>query len=194
MHDQGGKAMKARQFGAGTLAAVTCAVLGAGSAWACGDKLVALGGGVGFQRVVVSRHPGNIIIVLEPASRLDAATERFNLVTSLSLAGHEVSVARNNDELREQRAAVKPDLILVDADYSKQYDLRAAAGGNGPAIIPVSYSEGGQIAVSNKQSGCGSVDVGRKGSQLLKAVEGAMKLRSRGQPMPCDETPASQQT
>lgn len=186
--------MKARQFGAGAIAVATLGVLLAGSAGACGDKLVALGGGVGFQRVVVSRHPGNIIIVLEPASRLDAANDSFNLVTSLSLAGHEVFIVRNDDELREQRAVVKPDLILVDADYSKQYDLMAAAGGNGPAIIPVSYSEGGQTAVSNKQFGCGSVDVGRKGLQLLKAVEGAMKLRSRGQPMPCDEAPSSQQT
>ncbi|MDP9198012.1 MAG: hypothetical protein M3O07_02190 [Pseudomonadota bacterium] len=153
---------------------------------------MALGGGVGFQRVVVSRHPGNIIIMLEPASGLDAANERFNLITSLSLAGHEVAVAKSDDELREQRARQEPDLILVDADISKQYDL--AAGGAGPAIIPVSYSEGAQIAVSKKQLGCGSVDVGRKGSQLLKAVEGAMKLRSRGQPMPCDESTASQQT
>lgn len=185
--------MKARQLGVAALAALAGAVSLAGSAWACGDKLVALGGGVGFQRVIVSRHPGNIIVVLEPASGLDAANTKFNLVTSLSLAGHEVSIARNDDELRTQRATAKPDLILVDAASTKQYELAPAAGGNGPAIIPVSYSEGGPIAVSTK-SGCGSVDVGRKGTQLLKAVEGAMKLRSRGQPMPCDDTEVSQQT
>lgn len=186
--------MKARQFGITALAAVTCAVAIAGSAWACGDKLVALGGGVGFQRVIVSRHPGNIIVVLEPASGLDAANKKFNLVTSLSLAGHEVSIARTDEELRAQRAAAKPDLILVDAASTKQYDAVPAAGSAGPAIIPVSYSEGGQIAVSSTRTGCGSVDVGRKGSTLLKAVEGAMKLRSRGQPMPCDDGAASQKT
>jgi hypothetical protein len=184
--------MKARQFSAAALAAISCGVLLAGSAWACGDKLVALGGGVGFQRVMVSRHPGHIIILLEPASGLDAANKKFNLVTSLSLAGHEVSVAKTQEELRQQRAAVKADLILVDVDSATQFDL--GAGGTGPAIIPVSYSEAGQIAVSAKKTGCGSVDVGRKGSTLLKAVEGAMKLRSKGQPMPCDETAAIQRT
>ena len=115
-------------------------------------------------------------------------------MTSLSLAGHEVSIAKNDEELRAQRATAKPDLILVDAANADQYDVRSAASGNGPTIIPVSYAvEGSQFPVSAK-SGCGSVDVGRKGSQLLKAVEGALKLRSRGQPMPCDESTATQQT
>lgn len=177
--------MNARRLGVAALAAATCAVAMSGSAWACGDKLVALGGGVGFQRVIVSRHPGHIIMLLEPSSGLDAANRKFNLVTSLSLAGHEVSVARSQDELRQQRAAVKADLILVDVDSATQYDL--GAGGAGPAIIPVSFSEGGQLPVSSKKTECGSVDVGRKGATLLKAVEGAMKLRSKGQPMPCDD-------
>ena len=183
--------MIGRGFGVAALAAVTCTVALAGSAWACGDKLVALGGGVGFQRVIVSRHPGHIILLLEPASGLDAANKKFNLATSLSLAGHEVTIARSQDELRQQRSTVKADLILVDVDSATQYDL--GASGTGPAIIPVSYSEGGQIPVSAKKTECGSVDVGRKGSTLLKAVEGAMKLRSKGQPMPCDDG-SSQQT
>ena len=186
--------MNMRQLGTAVVVAVAFAASLAGSAWACGDKLVALGGGVGFQRVVVSRNPGHIILMLEPASGLDAANKRYNLAASLSLAGHEVFIARNDDELREMRATAKPDLILVDAASSKKYDSPPATGGKVAAIIPVSYSEGaGQFAVSMQQSGCGSVDVGSKGSKLLKAVEGAMKLRSRGLPMPCDNQGASSQ-
>ena len=185
--------MNIRQFGTAAVAAVAFAASLSGSAWACGDKLVALGGGVGFQRVVVSRNPGHIILMLEPASGLDAANKRFNLVASLSLAGHEVFIAKNDEELSELRATEKPDLILVDAASTKQYDVTGAASGSGPAIIPVTYSaEGGQVPVLLQQSGCGSVDVGSKGSLLLKAVEGAMKLRSRGQPMPCSKSTASQ--
>jgi hypothetical protein len=187
--------MNARQLGIAATAAAVCGVSLAGSAWACGDKLVALGGGVGFQRVVVSRHPGHIILMLEPNSSLDAANKKFNLAASLSLAGHEVSIARSDDELREQRTTAKPDIILVDAANAKKYDLQAGASGAGPAIIPVSYvGEGGQMPVAAQQSACGSVDVGRKGTQLLKAVEGAMKLRSRGEPMPCDAGTPSQKT
>jgi hypothetical protein len=185
--------MKARQVGVAAAAAVVCAVSLAGSASACGDKLVALGGGVGFQRVVVSRHPGHIILMLEPSSGLEAANKRYNLAASLSLAGHEVYVATNDKELQEQRTNGKPDLILVDAASSNKYDFRGNSGGAGPAIIPVTYvAEGGQMPVASQASACGSVDIGRKGSQLLKAVEGAMKLRSRGEPMPCDAGTPSQ--
>lgn len=187
--------MKSIRLGAGAIAAIGCAISLAGSAWACGDKLVALGGGIGFERVVVSRYPGQIILVLEPVSGLEAANKRFNLEASLSLAGHEVFVARNDDELREYLTQQKPDLILVDAASTRQYEMQPAAGGTAPAVIPVNYAEGGgELPVSLQQSGCGAVDVGRKGSQLVKAVEGAMKLRSRGLPLPCDKSAPSHQT
>ena len=187
--------MNARQLGVAVAATAACAISLAGSAWACGDKLVALGGGVGFQRVIVSRHPGHIILMLEPSSALEAANKRFNLAASLSLAGHEVVIATSDDELREQRATTKPDLILVDAASSNKYDLRASTAGAGPAIIPVTYyAEGGPMPVAAQTTACGSVDIGRKGSQLLKAVEGAMKLRSRGEALPCDAGTPSQKT
>jgi hypothetical protein len=187
--------MNARQLGVAAAAAAVCAISLAGSAWACGDKLVALGGGVGFQRVIVSRHPGHIILMLEPSSALEAANKKFNLAASLSLAGHEVVIATSDDELREQRATSKPDLILVDAASAGKYDLRAGASGAGPAIIPVTnFAEGGALPVGAQMSACGSVDIGRKGTQLLKAVEGAMKLRSRGESLPCDAGTPSQKT
>ena len=187
--------MKSSRLGAGAIAAIACAISLPGSAWACGDKLVALGGGIGFQRVVVSRYPGHIILVLEPASGLEAANKQFNLAASLSLAGHEVVVAKTDDELQEYRTKHKPDLILVDAASTKQYDMQPAAGGTAPAIIPVTYTDGGgQLPVLLQRSGCGTVDVGRKGAQLVKAVEGAMKLRSRGMALPCDKSAPSRQT
>ena len=183
------------RLGGAMVAAIACAMSLSGSAWACGDKLVALGGGVGFQRVVVSRYPGHIILVLDPASGLEAANKRFNLVASLSLAGHEVSVAANDDELREHLTKQKADLILVDAASTVKYDMQPAAGGTQPAIIPVTYADGGsRLPVSMQQSGCGAVDVGRKGAQLVKAVEGAMKLRSRGEPLPCSKSAAGRHT
>ena len=187
--------MKTIRLGTGSIAAMAFGMTLAGGAWACGDKLVALGGGVGFQRVVVSRYPGHIILMMEPGSGLEAANKRYNLTASLSLAGHEVSVATNDDELREQRATHKPDLVLVDAASTKRYDTEAATGETAPAVIPVTYAEGGStLPVSMQQSGCGAVDVGRKGAQLVKAVEGAMKLRSRGQPMPCEKSSPGRQT
>ena len=46
----------------------------------------------------------------------------------------------------------------------------------------------------DRPAGCVTVADDRKGAQVLKAVEQALKLRSRGQPMPCETSAASQKT
>jgi hypothetical protein len=186
--------MDAKPFRAIAVAATACAAVLTSAAWACGDKLVALGGGVGFERIVVSRNPGHIILLLEPATGLTEANNKFNLAGSLSLAGHEVRIVENTDELRAQRDAAAPDLILVDAKRAEQVRFQPVAGGAGPVIMPVAYSaDRGELAAAEQQAGCITVAGGRKGSQLLKAVEQALKLRSRGLPMPCEKSSNSQQ-
>jgi hypothetical protein len=53
--------MVVKQLGTAVVGAMVCAISFVGTAWACGDKLVALGGGVGFERIMVSRNPGHIV-------------------------------------------------------------------------------------------------------------------------------------
>ena len=181
--------MAARHLGAGAMAAAVCAISLTTAAWACGDKLVALGGGVGFDRVMVSRNPSHIIMLLEPSTGLTAANDRFNLESSLKLAGHEVFIAKSAEELRGQRVAAAPDLILVDASRANELQFRFVASGAGPVIMPVAYSaDGNEVAAADQEAGCVTVADGRKGAQVLKAVEHALKLRSRGLPLPCETT------
>jgi hypothetical protein len=186
--------MKAKPLNTAAVTVAVCAMSIAGGAWACGDKLVALGGGVGFERVIVSRNPGHIVLMLEPATGLTAANEKFNLAASLSLAGHEVFVVKNVDELRAQGSSTAPDLILIDATRAKQLGFQPVSDGSGPVIMPVAYSaDRGELDATAQQSGCVTVAGGRKGSRLLKAVENALKLRSRGLPLPCEKSADSQQ-
>jgi len=186
--------MDAKPFRAVTVIAAVCAAVLASTAWACGDKLVALGGGVGFDRVIVSRHPGHIMMLLEPATGLAAANEKFKLAASLTLAGHEVFIVKSIEELHAQRDAAAPDLILVDAARAKQIRFQPVTTGGAPTIMPVHYPvENGSVEAQVQQSGCLAVASGRKGSQLLKAVENALKLRSRGMPMPCEKSDDSRQ-
>lgn len=185
--------MAAKQIGTATVVAAALAFSFAGATWACGDKLVALGGGVGFQRVMVSRNPGRIVLLLEPATGLTAANDRFNLGASLSLAGHEVYIVKNADDLRAHDDGPAPDLILVDATRAKQLQLQPVAGGKGPLIMPVGYSaERGELEVTEQNAGCVMVSAGRKSAQLLKAVEIALKYRNRGVPLSCDKIAGKQ--
>jgi hypothetical protein len=173
--------------------AAGCGALLAGSALACGDKLVAMGGGVGFDQVVVSRNPGRIILMLEPATGLSEANEKLNLAGSLSLAGHEVSVARNPEELRAHRLAIAPDLILVDAARAVELQPQPVVDRRDPVILPVAYAPSSERAAGKPGAGCVMVIAGKKGTELLKTVERALKLRSRGETMPCAKSVESQE-
>lgn len=193
MQVSGGAVMDAKHFGRAAVVTGLCAIALAGTAWACGDKLVALGGGVGFERVVVSRNPGHIVLLLEPATGLAAANEKYNLAGSLSLAGHEVFIVKDAEELRARRDQMAPDLILVDADRAKQLQFQPVTGGAGPVVMPVAYAASrDELSAAEPQTGCVTVASGRKGAQVLKAVENAMKLHRRGLPSPCDQSADSQ--
>ncbi len=185
--------MKARQLGTAAVVATICAISLAGSALACGDKLVALGGGVGFERLMVSRNPGHIVLLLEPGTGLAAANDKYNLAASLSLAGHEVFIAKSADELRARHDVKAPDLILVDATNAKQVEIQPGSNGAAPLILPVAYMmDGSAVAAAYQPASCVTVVDDHKGANVLKAVEHAMKLRSRGQPMPCEKSADSQ--
>lgn len=186
--------MAIRHFGA-ALAAATVALLSlAEPAGACGDKLVALGGGVGFERIIVSRNPGHIVLLLEPGSGLAAANDKFNLAASLNLAGHEVVIAKSIDELRAKQNPA-PDLIMVDASRADAVALSQAKGAAAPVIMPVEYfADGSTVPASYRPSSCVTVADGRKGATVLKAVEHTLKLRSRGQTVPCQASAPSLKT
>lgn len=185
--------MDAKQIGTAAIVTAMCATVVASAAWACGDKLVALGGGVGFDRVIVSRHPGHIMMLLEPETGLTAANKKYKLAASLTLAGHEVFIASSVEDLRAQRDAAAPDLILVDATRANQVQFQPIAAGGAPTVMPVLYpAADGGVEAQEQQSGCVAVASGRKGAQLLKAIENALKLRSRGMRSPCDQSADSQ--
>ena len=153
--------MARSRVGVTAFMAAGCAALLAGTALACGDKLVALGGGVGFDRVIVSRHPGHIVLMLEPATGLAEANEKLNLAGSLSLAGHEVFLARNAEELRAHRLAVAPDLILVDAGRASEIQPQPVADKKDPVILPVAYAPSSELTSKELEAGCVAVIEGK---------------------------------
>lgn len=184
--------MNSKRLGAIAAIAAAAAVV-TGTALACGDKLVALGGGVGFERIVMSRHPGRIVLLAEPATGLAAANERFNIASGLTLAGHEVMVVKNASELAKPEHGHTPDVILVDVSRVRQFQFQPVANGTPPTILPIAYAQGGDAIAAEQQTGCVTVASGRKGMPVIQAVEKALKLRSRGQPMPCESKNLGQQ-
>ena len=181
-------------------ALVLCVVAGlstilAGPSPACGDKLVALGGGVRFEQVVVSRHPGRILMVLGPGSALAEANSRFNLTSSLTLVGHSVITADDVAELDQVLLDGPLDLVLIDATELRGVAFRSSATGQGPTILPVVFQgDPTSREKSGLPAGCTANASERNGKTLLKTVEKTLARRSRGQPDDCVDSPTGNRT
>jgi hypothetical protein len=165
------------------------------SSVACGDKLVALGGGVRFERIVVSRHPGRILVILSPGSGLAVANTRYSLTSSLMLAGHTVVEIDDPAELGSTLTTEPLDLVLIDATEFHGIALRSSSTGQAPTILPVVYQDGSSSQPATRPVPDCSADAGKaKGKNLLRTIEKTLDLRSRGLPDACGATPAGHRT
>jgi hypothetical protein len=176
------------------LCVVACSsVLAAGLTWACGDKLVALGGGVRFEQVVVSRHPGRILMVVSPGSGLAEANSRFNLASSLRLVGHTVVTADDPGSIDDTLLGDPVDLVLVDATQFRGVALHSSAVGQGPTILPVVFQD--KVTTdAGAAPDCVANAGERKGKALLKTVETTLARRSKGQPAGCPDPATGHRT
>jgi hypothetical protein len=155
------------------------------AALACGDKLVALGGGMSFERVFSSRHPGKLILFLRPDSALRAANADLRIDAALERAGHNVRTVATRAELEQALRDASADLVV--ADWVDARELNTEVGGQ-VAILPVSAGSERRAAAS---SGC-LVDASkRKGRQVVHAVEQVLTKHNKGLPSPCSQLPAS---
>jgi len=162
-------------------------VLAPAVACACGDKLVALGGGLPFERVVMSRHPGHVVLLLSPGSGLNQANDRFNIASTLSLVGHDVTIVPSQRELDDLLASERPDIVLVDAAEAQQGVARTSSAAAAPTVLPVHFDPSTPSARSRqKQGNCVAEIAGRGSRQLLRTIEQVLAARSEHRPLSCE--------
>jgi hypothetical protein len=149
--------------------------------YACGDKLVALGGGMSFERVFSSRHPGKLILFMRPDSALRAANSGLRLDTALERAGHSVRTVATRAELTQAMQDAATDLVVTD--WVDARALNSEVGGR-VAILPV---RAGAEQLPTAGAGC-LVDASRhKGRQVVHAVEQVLTRHGKGLPSSCSQ-------
>jgi hypothetical protein len=181
----GGQAMTKSPILALLVATTTC--VSAPSSHACGDKLVPLGGGVRFEQIHVSRHPGKILLFLNPNSTLRAANDEFGLSAALVRAGHAVSTVENVQELEAALQTGNPDLVVMDwSDVVQLHDEVQNAGGS-PPILPVLYRPTAeQLLAAREKTSCLASTTKRKGRMVVvQSVEDIMERRGKGLAVNC---------
>jgi hypothetical protein len=152
---------------------------------ACGDKLVLLGRGIRFQRMLATKHPAAILVYLRPESGISAADREYHLDALLKLAGHKPRAVTNAVEFTKELASNSYDLVL--ADYSDAAALEKEMRGSKakPTLVPVVYNPTeAERAAAEKQYSC-LVAPAKKNYEMLTVIDEAMASRGEGTGVKC---------
>lgn len=156
------------------------------AAESCGDKLVAIGGGVRIERIYRSQHPGSVVVVAmhDAASWSDKSTER--LTDSLRAAGHEVRVVRTPAELDNTVRARAPNVILAEAGQVQQLRARLAAAPASGTVLPVLFRPTRAALTAAKLGNSCVTSFSDWGvGPLLRVVDGVRSQQIAGQTVNC---------
>jgi hypothetical protein len=150
---------------------------------ACGDKLSMMGGGVSFEMLNPSLHPGRVVMYITPESSLHKANA--DLRKSLERAGHKVRSVEKAADLRAAVQAGDVDIVLTDLR-----DDRAAtpvpAGAQAPAMLSVIYKPtAASVSESSVNVTCTARVDKARGRQMLEAIENVLAHKGSGLTRSC---------
>ena len=142
---------------------------------ACGDKLLANGRGVRFQRAY-AEHQANLVIYSNGAQN-GATLSSTTLQTTLKRAGHKLQMVQDGSHLDEALKSGKVDVVLVDfADLGAITRLLQSAPSK-PVIVPILFKPSkAELAAAQKEYKF-AFKAPADEFQFLTAIDEAMKAR-----------------
>jgi hypothetical protein len=156
------------------------------AAESCGEKLVAIGGGVRIERIYRSQHPGSVVVVAmnDAVSWSNSSTER--LTDSLRAAGHEVRVVRTPTEFENTVRAHSPNIVLAEAGQVQQLRARLTSASASGAVVPVLFRPTRAALTAAKLSDSCVASFSDWGvGPLLRIVDGVRSQQVAGQAVNC---------
>ncbi len=156
---------------------VAIALLSGTAALACGDKLLAIGRGVRFQRAYAERQ-ANLVIYSNGAQN-GATLSSTGLQTTLKRAGHKLQIVQDGSQLDEALKSGKVDVVLVDfADLGGISRLLQSAPSK-PVIVPILFKASKAELAAAQREYKFALKTPADEFQFLTAIDEAMKLRVR---------------
>jgi hypothetical protein len=157
---------------------------------ACGDKLVLLGRGIRFQRMLATKHPASILVYLNPAAGISAADKEYQFRSLLKLAGHKPLAVKSAAEFATELGSGKYDVVLADYSDAPALEKEIREAKAKPALIPVVYNPTAeQRKAAEKQYEC-LIAPAKKNYDLLSVVDQAMVSRAGNTSPLCKKHPA----
>lgn len=153
------------------------ALMVAGDALACGDKLVIVGRGLRPKRKAVSQ--ASILAYARPGGSLPAALGEGGLQKNLERAGHRVSRVGTEDELRKALGEGGHDLVLADLEAASRVEAQARAAPAHPTVLPTLFNPSpGELKAAEGAFPC-VLKAPAKEKDYLAVVDEAMAARAK---------------
>jgi len=144
---------------------------------ACGDKLLAIGRGVRFQRAY-SQRPANVVIYSN-GNQSGAAFRSAKLQTTLKQAGHKLQTAEGLSQLKEALQMGKVDVVVADFADLAGINQQLQSAPSKPAVLPVLFKPSKTELSAAQRDYKFALKAPGDEVQYLVAIDEAMKLRLR---------------
>jgi hypothetical protein len=160
---------------AGSLVLVALLLLSGTTAFGCGDKLLAFGRGLRFQRWYAAQRAN--LVIYSPGGLSNAALGSGKLQTTLRGAVRSLQVVQDGSQLDQALKSGKVDVLLVDLADLAAIVSQLQSAPSKPVILPVLVkpSKAGLAAAQKEHKQALKAD--GADIEYLAAIDEAMKSR-----------------
>jgi ABC-type amino acid transport substrate-binding protein len=159
---------------AGAALFVTIALV-SGTVFACGDKLLAVGRGLRFQRANAARE-ANLVIYADGA-RTGTSLGGNKLQAALRRAVHQMQVVQDTSQLGQTLQSGRVDVVLVEFVDLAAVTQQLKSAPSKPAIVPILVKPSKAEFAAAQKDYRFALRATADDLEYLAAIDEAMKLR-----------------
>jgi hypothetical protein len=146
---------------------------------ACGDKLLALGRGIRFQRAYKAPHPANILVFWRIDPRQPNSGKDSEFRSLLSSVGHKVTMAYDEAELGKIAHSQRFDVVIFEIQDQSGVVSSIPSVNSKPSLLPLLLSPSKADMKAAEKKYRWAVRAPVKPGKLLAAIDEAMDYRAK---------------
>jgi ABC-type amino acid transport substrate-binding protein len=156
---------------------VVVILLSGATAFACGDKLLAIGRGVRFQRIYAARQAN--LVIYSAGTQNDGALDTARLRTALKRRVRNLELVRGSSQLDQALKSGQVDVVLVYFADLAGIARQLQSAPSRPVILPVlTKSSKAEFAAAQDQYKF-ALKAAADEFEFLAAIDEAMKAKLR---------------
>ena len=158
-------------------AVVASALLSGTVGFACGDKLLAIGRGLRFQRAYAPLQAN--VVIYSNGNQSSATLRSARLQTTLKQAGHKLQTAEGPSQLDQALKLGRVDVVLADFADMAGITRQLQSAPSKPVVLPVLLKPSKTELTAAQKEYKFALKAPGDEVQFLVAIDEAMKLRLR---------------